>query len=161
MLTIKFEMESNVIEEEIDSFSRGHITIRGKGNTLSSKDRIPDQSMMIFFAISQLLSEVKMFMTNKDSQKYNFVGTDSSFQFLLIKKEKYLLLTDIKDDLIYKDLQSKMIEFIWKGVKDFIVKFACYLEHDGIIKNDLHISLEEFREEFNLFKLDLEPSKEN
>lgn len=81
MLTIKFKMESNVIEEEIDSFSRGHITIRDKGGILSSKGRIPDQSMMIFFSISQLLSEVKMFMTNEERQKYNFIVTDSFFIF--------------------------------------------------------------------------------
>ena len=153
MLTIKLEIESNITEDKIDSFTRGHITIRGNGFTLSSKDRVPDQSMMIFFSIAQLISEVKMFMNNQESKKYNFVGTDSSFQFFLIKKEKCFLLTEIKNNKIYEGSQSRIVASIWRGVKDFILEFGDYLDNDEIIVNDLNSSMEEFREEFKLSKL--------
>lgn len=65
----------------------------------------------------------------------------------------------MKDNPIHKVLQSKIIECIWKEFKDFIFKFICYLDHDKIIKNDLNILLEEFRKEFKLSKLDLNPGK--
>ena len=113
MLNIKSEMNSNINEDKIESFNRGSLTIRWNIITLSSKDRVPDQSVMIFFSICQLLSEVKTFVNNQESKKYNFVGTDSSFQFFMIKKEKCFLLTDIKYNEIYEGSQSKIIEAIW------------------------------------------------
>jgi hypothetical protein len=52
-----FQIEIDKFEEEIDSYTRGHITIQGRHKTISSKILKPNtnQSMMIFISLSDLL----------------------------------------------------------------------------------------------------------
>jgi hypothetical protein len=48
---IKFELEEIKILDEIDSFSRGHITLKGKHGIISSKNTKINQSVMIFISL--------------------------------------------------------------------------------------------------------------
>uniref|UniRef100_UPI0030DCF6C2 hypothetical protein n=1 Tax=Cyanothece sp. BG0011 TaxID=2082950 RepID=UPI0030DCF6C2 len=72
MLKILIELESNAIEE-IDSFSKGHITIEVNNKIITSKNKTPSQSMMIFISLVELLDGVRLFIVDKNKKQYNFV----------------------------------------------------------------------------------------
>jgi hypothetical protein len=107
--------------------------------------------MMIFISIVELLDGLRIFFLNQTNQKYNFVGTDSSFQFFLIKiQANQLRLTSVKNKLIDEITQLDLVNVVWKEVKDFISKYGCFLDENEIVKDDLTSSIETFKKQFNL-----------
>jgi hypothetical protein len=99
MLIFKIELDE-FEEEEIDSYSRGHITIQGNSGIISSKLSKRNQSMMIFISICDLLNSVRVLLTTP-RKKYNFVGAGCSFQFFIVKNSSNnLILTSVKNEVI-------------------------------------------------------------
>lgn len=78
------------IDDEITGFELGGISIKIGNKEFSSENKKPDQSMMIFLAVSDLLNGIKSLWEGK-SDKFQFVGTDSSFSILFKKKKKDIL----------------------------------------------------------------------
>jgi hypothetical protein len=151
MLVITIKLKSIEPEEKVDSYSRGHIEIQGKYGVISSEKLNKDQSMMIFISIVELLDGIRLFFLNQDNQKYNFVGTDSSFQFFLIKSESdKFRLTDINNKLIDETTQLDIINAVWKEVETFISNYDYFLDEKEIVKNDLTGSINAFKKQFNL-----------
>lgn len=58
-LRIRFELDEAPMEEMIDSFSMGHITISGDQGELTSHGQTPDQSMMIFLSVISFLDSIR------------------------------------------------------------------------------------------------------
>jgi hypothetical protein len=60
-----FQIEIDKFEEEIDSYTRGHITLQGRHKTISSKisKSNTNQSMMIFISLSELLSGIRVLLS--------------------------------------------------------------------------------------------------
>ncbi|MEH2225174.1 hypothetical protein [Nostoc sp.] len=151
MLIFKIELEQIEFEEKIDSYSRGHITVQGKYGIISSKLSNINHSMMIFISLCDLLDGVRLFLINPIKNRYHFVGVDSSFQFLLVKKGySNLMLTSVKNEIIDEIPRLELIEDIWKEIKSFMLKYDHSLNEKEIVKNDLTISIEEFKKQFNL-----------
>ena len=101
MPVLNIEIEEIELEEGIDSYTRGHITIQGKGNIISSKDMTDNQSMMIFISISELLDGIGIFLNHQNQKIYYFVGVGCSFQFIIVKQDIYIFrLTNMKSQII-------------------------------------------------------------
>ena len=63
MLIFKIELEK-FEEEELDMYSRGHITVQGDLEIISSKLLKRNQSLMIFISICDLLNSVRVLLTS-------------------------------------------------------------------------------------------------
>ncbi|WP_373529820.1 hypothetical protein [Nostoc sp.] len=151
MLIFKIELEQIEFEEEIDSYSRGHISVQGKHGIIFSKLSNKNHSMMIFISLCDLLDGVRLFLINPIKNRYHFVGVGSSFQFFLVKKGySNLILTSVKNEIIDEIPRLELIEDIWKEIKSFMLKYDDSLNEKEIVKNDLTISIEEFKKQFNL-----------
>ncbi len=149
MLIFKIEL-AEFEEEEIDSYSRGHITIQGNSGIISSKLSKRNQSMMIFISICDLLNSIRVLLASP-LKKYNFVGTGCSFQFFIIKtSSNKLILTSVKNEVIDELTEGELVEEIWREVKLFMLNYGNSLDEKEIVKNDLTLSLEEFKKHFNL-----------
>lgn len=59
-------------------FDLGHMTLRGTDGTVSSCGRRPDQSMMIYLSLSQLLDGLRQLL-ERGRGTYSFGAVDSSF----------------------------------------------------------------------------------
>ncbi|MEH2240479.1 hypothetical protein [Nostoc sp.] len=151
MLIFKIELEQIEFEEKIDSYSRGHLTVQGRYGIISSKLSNINHSMMVFISLCDLLDGVRLFLINPIKNTYHFVGVGSSFQFFLVKKgASKLILTSVKKEEIDEITRLELIEDIWKEVKLFMLKYGHSLNEKEIVKNDLTISIEEFKKQFNL-----------
>ncbi len=74
------------IDAELSEFELGNIDIQIDGHVITSKDKTPRQSMMIFIGISEMLDGVRTMIEQK-RKEYLFVGPDSSFK-VLFKQNK-------------------------------------------------------------------------
>ena len=79
MYKIKFSLAP--IDAELSEFELGNIDIQIDGSVITSKNKTPSQSMMIFIAVSDLLDGVSTMIEQK-RKEYLFVGADSSFKVL-------------------------------------------------------------------------------
>lgn len=149
MLVFVIELPPGEIEE-INSFSLGHMTFHGENGCLTSKNLIPDQSMMIFLSIVQLLDGTRLFLTDPGKDVYNFVGVDCSFQFFLLKGKDKLILKSIKKEEIDEIKPPEFIKAVWKGIREFMLQYGHYLDNEEIIADDLHSSIREYKKQFNL-----------
>ncbi|MGB3757945.1 MAG: hypothetical protein WBA07_16455 [Rivularia sp. (in: cyanobacteria)] len=144
------EIEKIELEEGIDSYTRGHITIQGEHGIISSQKMINNQSMIIFISISDLLDGIRIFLINQSQRIYHFVGVGCSFQFLLVKEtSNKFRLTNLKSEIIDEMTRLQLIESVWQEVKAFMFKYGDSIDEDEIIKNDLTDSIKEFEKQFN------------
>ena len=147
-----FQIEIDKFEEEIDSYSRGHITLQGRHKTISSKisKSNTDQSMMIFISLSELLWGICVLLSVPEEKTYDFVGVGCSFEFFIVKKDaSNLILTTAKNELIDEITHGTFIEIIWQEVNIFMLNYGDLLESRSV-KNDLTNSIEKFKKQFNL-----------
>jgi hypothetical protein len=145
-----FKIEIAEFEEEIDSYTRGHITLQGRHKTISSKLSNKNQSMMIFISLSELLDGICAVLSIPERKTYDFVGVGCSFEFFVVKKDaSILILTTAKNELIDEITHRTFIEIIWQEVKIFMLNYGDLLE-SGSVKSDLTNSLEDFKKQFNL-----------
>ncbi|HLO48259.1 MAG TPA: hypothetical protein VK211_07550 [Kamptonema sp.] len=148
---LSFKIELDELEEEIDIYSRGHITVQGNSGIISSKLSKRNQSMMIFISLCELLNSVRVLLTSPIKKTYNFVGVGCSFQFFIVKKaSNKLILTSVKNEVIDEFIYGELVEEIWREVKIFMLKYGNLLAQKGIVYNDLTYSLKEFKKQFNL-----------
>jgi len=149
MLTFEFEIASEN-NESVDALSLGHITVKGRSTNATSKGRTPDQSMMIFLALVELLDGVRRFSKDEKSDLYNFVGTDSSFQIFITRTKAGHLSITCDDQVVDEVAEIELVRAIWSGADAFVARYGHYLHSDDIVTEDLISSLDEFERIFNL-----------
>lgn len=152
MLNAEFEIEIELanFSDEVSSFTLGHMILTYGAKTISSKDKIPNQSMMIFISLSQLLDDLRLFLISNNRESYNFVGVDSSFQFYLFKAKKMIELKDSKHELICVVSETQIVESFWKGISNFLLKYSSCLGRDEIVYEDLKNSVLDFKGQFKI-----------
>lgn len=149
-MLFSLELSSTETEGEINSFSMGHIILKGKKGNLSSKRTDTTQSMMIFISLSELLYGVRSFISDVGKKNYNFVGTGSSFQFFLFKEKDEIVLRATNGQEVDRLTQLELIKAIWEGTREFTLKYSQFLEEKEIVYKDLHDSIKEFKKQFSL-----------
>jgi len=70
----------------ISGFDLGHIKIISDNITISSCNRVPDQSIMIFPTIVDMLDGLRVFLNDQKIKQYKLVCADSSFTIFFLKK---------------------------------------------------------------------------
>ncbi|AFZ10684.1 hypothetical protein Osc7112_6550 (plasmid) [Oscillatoria nigro-viridis PCC 7112] len=148
-----FKIEIDELEEEIDSYTRGHITLQGRHKTISSKisKSNKNQSMMIFISLIDLLYGICAVLSIPERKTtYDFVGVGCSFEFFIVKKDaSNLILTTAKSELIDEISPGVFIEIIWQEVNTFMLNYGELLE-SGSVKYDLTNATKDFKKQFNL-----------
>lgn len=134
--------------ESISSFSRGHIIIKIDNFFLSSKQRQPDQSMMLFPAAIQLLDGTRMLIKNKQIESFEFVGDDSSFIFFLRKQDHSMISIESMDGKKSQVPINDLVSSVWQGIQELLKKQGQYLSQEEIIYSDFHYALQKFMKEF-------------
>jgi hypothetical protein len=156
MIEIAIELIKPDSVESFDIYERGHITVTGTHGSASSIKKQPDQSMMIFISITELLDGVRLFITDSSSKSYNFVGAGSSFQFFLEKQRDLIVLYDVKHKSLSQVTSSEVIVSVWSGVKAFIqsveeeLNFATGSLLAVLANSDLSSAIEDFQKQFHI-----------
>ncbi|MFE0099465.1 hypothetical protein [Streptomyces sp. NPDC059009] len=79
MIRFSFDVDPSELEPPSPGFALGDMEVMGGGGRATSRGHTPDQSMMIFVALSDLLDGLRT-LAVRGSGSFHFVGTDSSFR---------------------------------------------------------------------------------
>lgn len=150
MLTLILELNQIESTPEITVFSLGDMTLSGSFGTVTSKDRSPDQSMMIFLSVVTLLDELRVFLQNKALTTHRYVGIDTSFQINFTKHPNNLIEITHRTDPIDIVSPQEIIRAIYGGVQIFLNRYSPYVRNDDPVTGDLHASFEAFSRAFSM-----------
>jgi hypothetical protein len=71
---------------EPNGFELGDLSVEANGSAVTSAGRTPDQGMMIYLAMVELLDGLSRFVRDPKRRKHEFVGPDSSFTLAFNKQ---------------------------------------------------------------------------
>jgi len=148
MNNLRIEFTLHELEDEIDGLSRGHMTIKGEYGMHSSMNQTPDQSMMIFLAISELLDGIRYLVNHPTREQYKFIGMDCSFSFTVKKKKNQILIIKKSDEIISKTDQSDFIKVLFEEVQKFVNKYESALVKGEMAGDSLSVSINDFEDSF-------------
>ena len=125
MIEFKFDVLSD--DKNISTFELGDIDIVCDDRLISSRGRLPSQSMMIFIALSDLLDCVCRLVNEDTMKKAIFVGTDSSFKLLFEKNEVYIHIEH--KDVLIRAPQHDLLKALYSGANKLYILYSERLEN--------------------------------
>jgi hypothetical protein len=125
-----------------NGFDLGNLTLVGNRDTVTSAGRRPDQSMMIYVAISDLLDGIRHLLKSGRGT-FRFVGADSSFQLAFTLRRGQLTTRHNGADVDTSPV-ADLVAALWTAAHDFAVDPANTLPPDDAAGNDLAASLAKF-----------------
>ena len=89
-MNVVFQFDDNDMDE-VSGFELGDIIITKGGERCTSLNREPNQSMMLFITISNLLNQIKKMIKSR-KREIIVVGVDSSYTLKITNKKIIILL---------------------------------------------------------------------
>jgi hypothetical protein len=148
---IKFCFYFDQSIENLSGFDLGDIDIIIDGKTISSRGRNPDQSMMLFLTVDDLLDNYRKFLLNKGMNKYTCIGSDSSFAITFIKVKSNNIIVKVDRKLLYKTERKILTKQIFVACEQFLNNYIDKIPKDDVVMKDLNNSFFNFKEELKKF----------
>ncbi|MCP2262648.1 hypothetical protein LX15_006390 [Streptoalloteichus tenebrarius] len=123
-------------------YDLGDIEVIGGLGRLSSKGHVPDQGMMVFVAVSDLLDGLRGLL-RRGGGSFAFVGADSSFSLSFALRKNRVVTTAGRKKID----ESETVEFIGAirgAVENFMSRELSGLPADDPMRGDLVAAFEEF-----------------
>ncbi|RZK31450.1 MAG: hypothetical protein EOO61_18005 [Hymenobacter sp.] len=112
--------------KDVSPFEMGHIDIVNDGIIISSRDKHPDQSMMIFLSVTDLLDKVRKILSSKSLATITFSSTDSSFELLLKSKGNTITIMGKISSIQVK--KGELANSLYENASEFYNKYGQILE---------------------------------
>lgn len=138
----KITFSLSPIDAELSEFELGNIDIQIDSSVITSKNKTPSQSMMIFIAIADLLDGIRTMIEQK-RKEFLFVGADSSFKILFRQNKAGVSIVNEGNEY-----QISLPEFAKELQRESSHFFNEYASQIGLTKSaisDLSDSLNEFK----------------
>lgn len=133
----------------VSGFDLGHMIITSDNITISSCNRVPDQSMMIFPTIVDLLDGLRVFLKDKKIKQYKLVCADSSFAIFFKKKGSDICIK--VDDKIVSELNEKLLaKQIYKSCDNFFLEKKIYMSENDPLIEDVEAALSSYKISLNI-----------
>ncbi|MFI9105062.1 hypothetical protein ACIGXA_31600 [Streptomyces fildesensis] len=125
-------------------FDLGHMEVTGSLGSVSSRGHSPDQGMMIYLAVSDLLDGLRA-LVETGRGGFLFIGSDSSFslKFSLRKDGQLTTMAAGKAAIDVSDVKT-VISAVWTAAKEFADVHLPLLPRDDAGRQDLEMSLAGF-----------------
>lgn len=148
MLSLELELASSEPQNAISGFVLGHMTISNLHRLITSKGKQPDQAMMIFPSIVELLDGIRYWVVDSGIPTYTFSATDSSFQFTIRKEAEDRIGFIYEKEILDTVSRTELLKVIWTGVNVFIAQHGHLAPSDPVFQ-DLQDALEAFKNILN------------
>ncbi|MGH4032453.1 hypothetical protein ACQB60_26335 [Actinomycetota bacterium Odt1-20B] len=144
MIRFSFDVDPSELEPPSPGFALGDMEVMGGEGRATSRGHIPDQSMMISVALSDLLDGLRALAVG-GSGSFHFVGTDSSFQlnFTLGKDDR--ITTKDGARIIDASSATGVLEAAYRSARTFFERCRAHLPESDPGRRDLEMSLGEAR----------------
>ncbi|SDX73223.1 hypothetical protein SAMN05421504_103644 [Amycolatopsis xylanica] len=141
---VRFEFSRREDLDHIEppsGFDLGDMEIVGNVGSVSSRGRAPDQGMMIFVALVELLDGLRRKL--KPGHPYEFVGADSSF-ILDFREENDSIVIESEGRRIDSSPKLESLRALSRATHAFVDKELSKLPPDDAAKEDLVPSVADF-----------------
>lgn len=141
-MNVKFLFD-DIDMDEVSGFELGDIIITREGLQCTSLNRTPNQSMMLFITIPNLLKQIRKMVENRQKETV-IMGVDSSYS-LKIKKEKGKYVISDDKCFISGIEQKELLDAVYLEAKNIWDKYSEYIISDSV-RNDFSDALEYYTE---------------
>lgn len=139
---IEFQFVRDADQGEPSGFDLGDITVTGDQGSVTSRGHTPDQSMMVYLSVTQLLYNLTLLHRTGKQQK--FVGVDSSFTIWFQCTKKGVKVTS-GGVMIGHVQKTDLFREVIRAVDEFCAREIPALPESDVGRKDLLASLKEFR----------------
>jgi hypothetical protein len=127
-------------------FELGDMEFSGELGTVTSRSRVPDQSMMIILSVVGLLDGIRRFLSARKAKEYKFVGVDSSFSVVFRRQKDGQISVQSDNHLIHVSAPSLLKSDIERSVLTFVHSHDLAQQMNVAEANDFHNALQSFQE---------------
>jgi len=120
-LDVEFALTQDVPPGPVSGLSRGNATLAGSGGRVTSAGRRPDQSMMIYIALVDLLDGLGDMLGPGGRRDWQWVGTDSSF-VVDIRRRNGRVRVEAMREPVGEVAEAELAATVWKGATDFLAR---------------------------------------
>jgi hypothetical protein len=142
MLSFELKLQT---DEPISSYSFGSITVFGKNGAITTSE---NNKFMLLMSLPDLLDGISGLLVSRGTDRFDFIGIDSSFGFSIVKNESLFLVQDrdgrIVDSVSHAELVSSCLLYIC----DYVSVQLLRLDKGEIIFHDLNSAVLEFKRDF-------------
>ncbi|MBC2908236.1 hypothetical protein [Streptomyces cupreus] len=145
------EFKFAVAEDELpppSGFDLGHVDVWGSKGRTTSRDRRPDQAMMIYLSLTLLLDGLRYFLVDGNRSSYESAAVDSSFslKFTRGREDDGSIETTHGGVLLDRSTTRELATAVYKAAKEFAQATLPNLPPDDAGREDLEKSLAEFED---------------
>ncbi|WP_328873152.1 hypothetical protein OHT76_25305 [Streptomyces sp. NBC_00287] len=129
-------------------FDLGHVDVRGSEGQATSRDRRPDQAMMICLSLTLLLDGLRHFLRDGSRTSYESAAVDSSFslKFTRGRDNDGSIETTHEGVLVDRSTSEELATAVHQAAKQFARATFPDLAPDDAGREDLEKSLAEFED---------------
>ncbi|MEU0255281.1 hypothetical protein ABZ299_22860 [Streptomyces sp. NPDC006184] len=137
MITVQFTVRPG--QGEASGFDMGDMSVTGDFGTVDSAGHVPDQGMMIYLSVVQLLDSLSDFLRGS-TPVLSFTGADSSFS-LVVRRSKNGLSVAGKDGVVARTTAPELAHAVMRAAEDL----GRGLPPEDTVRSDWEAALAEFR----------------
>lgn len=141
-----FKISFSLINEsdQISGFDLGNIELNiDNTKIITSSGRKPDQSMMVFVTIIDLLDGLRKLISDKKLIDFKLIGADSSFTIHFMKSKKKIKVIINEEELCTVE-QNELIDQVYISCKDFVERNKINMMESDPVLDDINQSLGQF-----------------
>jgi hypothetical protein len=116
---IRFELVDHVAPGPVSGLSRGDVTITGPLGAVTSAGRRPDQSMLVYISIVDLLDGLGALLRPGGGRHWEWVGNDSSFVVDFDRRGDRVRIRAMGEDL-GEVAEADLITGVWDATTTFL-----------------------------------------
>jgi hypothetical protein len=140
---IRFELVGDVEPGPVSGLSRGHVTITGPLGSVTSAGRQPDQSMLVYISIVDLLDGLRVLLRPGGGRHWEWVGNDSSFVVDFDRHDNRVSIRAM-DKGLGEVPEADLIASVWDATTSFLASNRP--GRDDIAAVDLQDAVDDFRD---------------
>ncbi|WP_217545374.1 hypothetical protein [Streptomyces sp. GbtcB6] len=140
------EFEFSVDENEApppSGFDLGHMDVRGDRGEATSRDRTPDQAMMVYLSLPLLMDGLRRFLPGRD-RSFTTSAVDSSFSLTFRRGKDGSIETLHDGTVIDRSSAEDLASAVLTGAERFAAPRLPLLPGNDAGREDLEKSLAEF-----------------
>ncbi len=141
-MNVVFQFDDNDMDE-VSGFELGDIIIIKGDLQCTSLNREPNQSMMLFITIPNLLNQINKMIKNR-KREILVVGVDSSYILKITSKKNHYIISD--DKCMIKGIEQKeLLESVYQAAKCIWDKYGKHII-SGSVRYDFCNALKCYKE---------------
>jgi hypothetical protein len=155
-LRIRFELTDRTAGRRVSGLSRGNVTLEGGGRLVTSAGRTPDQSMLVYISLVDLIDGIGDLLSAPSHRDWQWVGNDSSF-VVDFRRAGHRVRIDAMGEPLGEFDEAEVARAVFEAAAGLLV------EHrpppSDLVAEDLESALKEFTDRFGTGPADATPGR--